>query len=51
MFIIIEYDDRETYGNLRIAKAEGEPVLFGSSHTAEQYAKENCSQCYKVVEI
>lgn len=50
MFVILEYI-AGTYDNLNIVGEDGEPILFGSEHTAELYAKDNCAWNYKIVEL
>ena len=50
MFIIVDYI-KGTYDNLNIVGVDGEPILFGSGHTAKQYAEEKCAFDYKIVEL
>lgn len=50
MFCIVEYI-AGTYENVNLVGEEGEPILFGSKHTAKKYAEENCAWTYKIVEL
>jgi len=51
MYIIIEYV-KGTYNNCSIGKSEeGDVIFFGSGHSAEQWARVNCVQDYKIVEL
>ena len=51
MFVIISYIDK-TYENLNlVTDIEGNPMVFGSQHTAEKEAKEVCAWNYKIVEL
>lgn len=51
MFIVIEYV-KGTYNNCSIDRnEEGDVIFFGSEHSAEQWAKVNCVQDYKIVEL
>lgn len=50
MFVVIEYI-RGTFENINLMVEEDKPILFGSYHSAEQYAKANCSWNYKIVEL
>jgi len=51
MFVIIEFI-KGTYDNLNfVCEESGNPILFGSDHTATIYAKDNCAFDYKIVNL
>jgi len=51
MFIVIEYI-KNTYNNCSLGRnEEGDVIFFGSEHSAEQWARVNCVQDYKIAEL